>query len=51
LIGSYYKKNEFLKRYAIFFNAAIIAGAFNGVRSCSTVKPDTVLNVYSFSPR
>lgn len=31
LIGSYYKRDEFLKRYAFFFGAATIAGAFNGV--------------------
>jgi MFS family permease len=31
LIGSYYKRDEFLRRYVIFFSAAIIAGAFNGV--------------------
>lgn len=31
LIGSYYTKDEFLKRYAVFFSMAIIAGAFNGV--------------------
>lgn len=38
LIGSYYKKNEFLKRYAVFFSAAIIAGAFNGVRILSSLQ-------------
>ena len=31
LIGSYYKRNEFLRRYTFFFGAAIFAGAFNGV--------------------
>jgi MFS family permease len=31
LIGSYYTRNEFLKRYTFFFGASIIAGAFNGV--------------------
>lgn len=31
LIGSYYKKDEFLRRYTVFFSAAIAAGAFNGV--------------------
>ncbi|GAB7355534.1 hypothetical protein MBLNU459_g6016t1 [Dothideomycetes sp. NU459] len=31
LIGSYYTKDEFLKRYAVFFSMAIIAGAFNGL--------------------
>ena len=32
LIGSYYKRHEFLFRYSIFFSAAILAGAFSGVR-------------------
>lgn len=31
LIGSYYKRDEFLRRYAIFFSANMAAGAFNGV--------------------
>ncbi|KAF2084638.1 MFS general substrate transporter [Saccharata proteae CBS 121410] len=31
LIGAYYKKDEFLKRYAVFFSAAILAGAINGL--------------------
>ncbi|KAK5121976.1 hypothetical protein LTR85_004548 [Meristemomyces frigidus] len=31
LIGSYYRKDEFLRRYTVFFSAAIIAGAFNGL--------------------
>jgi MFS family permease len=31
LIGSYYKRDEFLKRYTFFFGASIVAGAFNGV--------------------
>jgi MFS family permease len=31
LIGSYYKRDEFLRRYTFFFGASIIAGAFNGV--------------------
>ncbi|KAK6437668.1 hypothetical protein LTR95_006128 [Oleoguttula sp. CCFEE 5521] len=31
LIGSYYKRNEFLRRYTVFFSAAIAAGAFNGL--------------------
>ena len=30
VIGSYYKKNEFLKRYVIFFSAGICSGAVNG---------------------
>lgn len=33
LIGSYYKKDEFLRRYTVFFSAAILAGAFNGLFS------------------
>jgi MFS family permease len=32
LIGSYYTRNEFLRRYAVFFSANMAAGAFNGVR-------------------
>jgi len=31
LIGSYYKRDEFLRRYTVFFSAAILAGAFNGL--------------------
>ena len=31
LIASYYRGDEFLKRYAFFFGASIVAGAFNGV--------------------
>lgn len=31
LIGSYYKKDEFLVRYCWFFSMGILAGAFNGV--------------------
>lgn len=33
LIGSYYKDEEFLRRYAVFMSGAIIAGAFNGLFS------------------
>lgn len=40
LIGSYYKKDEFLKRYAFFFSGAIIAGAFNGLFSFLLAKAD-----------
>ncbi|KAK4501270.1 hypothetical protein PRZ48_007077 [Zasmidium cellare] len=40
LIGSYYKKDEFLKRYAFFFSGAIIAGAFNGLFSFALAKAD-----------
>ncbi|KAF2160669.1 hypothetical protein M409DRAFT_28809 [Zasmidium cellare ATCC 36951] len=40
LIGSYYKKDEFLKRYAFFFSGAIIAGAFNGLLSFALAKAD-----------
>ena len=32
LIGSYYKKDEFLVRYCWFFSMGFLAGAFNGVR-------------------
>lgn len=42
LIGSYYKKDEFLKRYAFFFSGAIIAGAFNGLFSFLLAKADGV---------
>ncbi|KAI9692101.1 MAG: hypothetical protein M1822_006331 [Bathelium mastoideum] len=31
LIGSYYRKDEYLRRYVVFFSASIIAGAFNGL--------------------
>ncbi|KAL2009628.1 hypothetical protein VTN00DRAFT_5435 [Thermoascus crustaceus] len=31
LIGCYYKRNEFLRRYAIFFTANTAASAFNGL--------------------
>jgi len=31
LIGSYYTRNEFLKRYACFFASATAASAVNGV--------------------
>jgi len=33
LIGSYYKRDEFLRRYTVFFSASIVAGAFNGLFS------------------
>ncbi|EIT79221.1 permease of the major facilitator [Aspergillus oryzae 100-8] len=33
LIGSYYKRDEFLRRYAIFFSANMAAGAINGLFS------------------
>ncbi|OSS47602.1 hypothetical protein B5807_07560 [Epicoccum nigrum] len=42
LIGSYYKKNEFLKRYTIFFSAGICAGAFNGFLSSLLAKMDGI---------
>ncbi|KAF2097855.1 MFS general substrate transporter [Rhizodiscina lignyota] len=38
LIGSYYKRDEFLKRYTFFFGAAIVAGAFNGLLSYAIAK-------------
>jgi len=31
LIASYYRSDEFLKRYSFFFGASLVAGAFNGV--------------------
>ncbi|KAL1999386.1 hypothetical protein VTN02DRAFT_4595 [Thermoascus thermophilus] len=31
LIGAYYKKNEYLRRYSVFFSASMAAGAFNGL--------------------
>lgn len=40
LIGSYYKRNEFLRRYVIFFSAGICAGAFNGFLSSLIAKMD-----------
>ncbi|KAF2650855.1 MFS general substrate transporter [Lophiostoma macrostomum CBS 122681] len=42
LIGSYYKKDEFLKRYVVFFSAGICAGAFNGFLSSLLAKMDGV---------
>ncbi|EME81832.1 uncharacterized protein MYCFIDRAFT_32917, partial [Pseudocercospora fijiensis CIRAD86] len=42
LIGSYYRKDEFLKRYAVFFSGAIFAGAFNGFVSYALAKADGV---------
>lgn len=46
LIGSYYKKDEFLRRYTWFFSAAIAAGAFNGV--CTPDRPEhAATDVYS----
>jgi MFS family permease len=38
LIGSYYKRDEFLRRYVIFFSAGICAGAFNGFLSSLLAK-------------
>jgi MFS family permease len=42
LIGAYYKRNEFLRRYVIFFSAGICAGAFNGFLSSLLAKMDGV---------
>jgi hypothetical protein len=42
LIGSYYRKNEFLKRYVIFFSGGICAGAFNGFLSALIAKMDGI---------
>ncbi|KAL1614927.1 hypothetical protein SLS54_009376 [Diplodia seriata] len=44
LIGSYYKKDEFLRRYTWFFSAAIAAGAFNGLLATLISKMDGVGN-------
>ncbi|KAH8702073.1 major facilitator superfamily domain-containing protein [Talaromyces proteolyticus] len=40
LIGCYYKRNEFLRRYAVFFSANMAAGAFNGLFSTLLQKLD-----------
>ncbi|KAL9094594.1 MAG: hypothetical protein Q9165_003153 [Trypethelium subeluteriae] len=40
LIGSYYKRDEFLRRYVVFFSAANIAGAFNGLLANLLAKMD-----------
>lgn len=45
LIGSYYTRNEFLKRYTVFFSGAIIAGAFNGCLSYLLAKADGTANL------
>ncbi|KAI9692756.1 MAG: hypothetical protein M1820_009399 [Bogoriella megaspora] len=42
LIGSYYKRDEFLKRYVVFFSAAIVAGAFNGLFARLLAKMDGI---------
>ncbi|KAF2022176.1 MFS general substrate transporter [Aaosphaeria arxii CBS 175.79] len=42
LIGSYYRRNEFLRRYVVFFSAGICAGAFNGFLSSLIAKMDGV---------
>ncbi|CAI6335484.1 unnamed protein product [Periconia digitata] len=42
LIGSYYKRDEFLKRYVVFFSAGICAGAFNGFLSSLIAKMDGI---------
>ncbi|KAH7390921.1 major facilitator superfamily domain-containing protein [Phaeosphaeria sp. MPI-PUGE-AT-0046c] len=41
-IGSYYKRDEFLRRYVIFFGSAILSGAFNGFLSSLLAKMDGV---------
>lgn len=48
LIGSYYSRDEFLKRYAVFFSSSVIAGAFNGV-SLSLLEEATVLIIFGSS--
>ncbi|CAK3836004.1 vitamin h [Lecanosticta acicola] len=40
LIGSYYTRNEFLKRYSLFLSGSIIAGAFNGLFSGLLARAD-----------
>ncbi|QKX61312.1 uncharacterized protein TRUGW13939_08460 [Talaromyces rugulosus] len=40
LISCYYKRNEFLRRYAVFFSANMAAGAFNGLFSTLLAKLD-----------
>ncbi|KAH8886029.1 permease of the major facilitator superfamily [Thozetella sp. PMI_491] len=42
LIGSYYKSNEFLKRYTVFFCASVLAGAFNGLLATLISKMDGI---------
>jgi MFS family permease len=42
LIGSYYKRDEFLRRYVIFFSGGICAGAFNGFLSSLLAKMNGV---------
>jgi MFS family permease len=38
LIGSYYKREEFLRRYVAFFSAGIIAGVVNGFLATAIAK-------------
>jgi MFS family permease len=40
MIGSYYKRDEFLRRYVVFFSAGICAGAVNGFLSSLIAKMD-----------
>ncbi|KAF2234393.1 MFS general substrate transporter [Viridothelium virens] len=40
LIGSYYKRDEFLRRYVVFYSAANVAGAFNGLLANLLAKMD-----------
>ncbi|KAK8112149.1 Vitamin h protein [Apiospora kogelbergensis] len=42
LIGSYYRRDEFLRRYVVFFSGGICAGAFNGFLSALIAKMDGV---------
>jgi uncharacterized membrane protein YfcA len=39
LIGRYYKRRDFSVRYAAFFGAAVLAGAFGGVRNILHLDP------------
>lgn len=48
-MSSYYKRNEFLRRYTVFFSASIVAGAFNGLFSYALAHADGML-VLAISP-
>ena len=42
LIGTYYKRDEFLRRYAFFFSSSILAGTFNGLLAYAIAKMDGI---------
>jgi hypothetical protein len=44
LISRYYKRQDFSVRYAFFFSAAVLAGAFGGVRNTPRVDSDITNN-------